>query len=234
MEVQLHRRADLFDPSFRHDDDAVGQAHRFDLIVGDEDEGGAKALVQVLQFGAELRAQLGVEVRQRFVEQEHRRFAHDGAAHGDTLALATRQLPRLAVEELVDLQRRGGSGDAAVDLVPRHAAVLQPVFHVPPHGHMRVKRVVLEHHGDVAVCRFEIVHHAVADAHLAIGDRLEPRDHPQDCRLATARRAHQHDEFAVGDVDARTGHGTDAAGIDLAHISQGQGCHVTSRFPQGL
>ena len=35
-----------------------------------------------------LDAQLGVEIRQRFVEQKHLGIAHDGATHRDALALA--------------------------------------------------------------------------------------------------------------------------------------------------
>ena len=65
-----------------------------------KNEGGAEPCMQVLQLGAQLRAQLGVEVRQGgFVEEEHRRLAHDGAAHGDALALPARKLPRLAVRD---------------------------------------------------------------------------------------------------------------------------------------
>ena len=89
--VKLHRRADLFDLAVGHDHDPVREAHRFDLVVGDEDEGGAQPRVQVLELGPELRAQLGVEVRKRLVEEEHGRFAHDGPAHGDTLTLAARE-----------------------------------------------------------------------------------------------------------------------------------------------
>jgi hypothetical protein len=96
--VKLHRRADLLDPALGHDDDPVGEAHRLHLVVGDEDEGGAEARVKVLQFGAQLGAQFGVEVRQRLVEEEHGRLAHDGAAHGDALALPARERAGLAVE----------------------------------------------------------------------------------------------------------------------------------------
>jgi hypothetical protein len=44
-----------------------------------------------------LHAQLGVEVRQRLVEQEDLWVAHDGAAHGDALPLTARELARLAI-----------------------------------------------------------------------------------------------------------------------------------------
>jgi hypothetical protein len=66
---------------------------------------------------------------------------------------------------------------------------------------VRVERVVLEHHGDVAFARFKIVHHAPADGHLALGDFLQPRDHAQDRGLAAARGADEHDELAVRDLE---------------------------------
>ena len=62
------------------------------------------ALVQALDLGAHVDAQLGVEVGQRLVEQEDLRVAHQRAAHGDALALAAGELARLAVEQMADLQ----------------------------------------------------------------------------------------------------------------------------------
>ena len=55
--------------------------------------------------------------------------------------------------------------------------------------HVRVERVVLEHHRDVALGRLEVVDHAAADRDLAAGDLLQPRDHAQQRDLAAARRA---------------------------------------------
>ena len=105
-------------------------------------------------------------------------------------------------------------------------AQLQREGHVLAHRHVRVERVVLEHHGDVAVLRRHVVHHAAADRDLAAGDVLEPGDHAQQRRLAAAGRADQHDELAVRDVDAHAVqdlHGTegfpDVADIDGRHLS---------------
>jgi hypothetical protein len=75
-----------------------------------------------LDLGAHLHAQLGVEVGQRLVEQEHLRVAHDGAAHGDALALAAGELARLAVEQRREAEDLGGLGDARVDLGLRRFA----------------------------------------------------------------------------------------------------------------
>jgi hypothetical protein len=67
----------------------------------------------------------------RLVEKENRRLPHDGAAHGDALALTARKRARLAVEILLDLEHARGLGDPLFDLVARHALIAQPVFHVP-------------------------------------------------------------------------------------------------------
>ena len=66
---------------------------------------------------------------------------------------------------------------------------------------MRVERVVLEDHGDVAILRRIEIDHLVADADLAGGDILEAGHHAQQRRFAAAGRADQRDELAVLDVD---------------------------------
>ena len=97
--VELERRADLLDDAVVHHHDLVGHGHGLDLVVRDVDGRGLQPLVQLLDLGAHLHAQLGVEVGQRLVEQEHLRIAHDRAAHGDALALAAGKLARIAVEQ---------------------------------------------------------------------------------------------------------------------------------------
>ncbi len=72
----------------------------------------------------------------------------------------------------------------------------------------------------------DIVDDAVTDPHHPVGDRLEPRDHPQQRRLAATRRPDEHDELARADrqVDAvddarvavRLG---DVAKLDVGHVS---------------
>ena len=72
--------------------------------------------VQRLQLDAHLHAQLRVEVRQRLVEQEHRRLAHDGAAHRHALALAAGERARLAVEVRAELEDLGRPLHARFDV----------------------------------------------------------------------------------------------------------------------
>ena len=63
-----------------------------------------------------LDAELGVEVGERLVHEEDRRFADDGAAEGDALALAAGELARLAVEVAGEVEDRGRFLDAGFDL----------------------------------------------------------------------------------------------------------------------
>ena len=208
--VERAGRADLLDKPVAHDDDAIGEGHRLDLVVRDVDGGGAQALVKSLDFRAHLAAQLGVEIGQRLVEQEDARVAHDGAAHRDALALAAGQLPRAALEQFADAQDVGRRRDAALDLALCVFAQAQAERHVLRHGHVGVERIVLEDHGDVAVFRRDIVDAFAADADLARCDVFQPGDHAQCGALAAARGADEHDEFVVGYVEVDAAHGLGA------------------------
>ena len=53
--------------------------------------------MQPRDLGARRRSQLRIEVRQRLIEQEHLRMAHQRPAERDALALAARELPRQPV-----------------------------------------------------------------------------------------------------------------------------------------
>ena len=110
--VEFERRADLLDDAVMHHHDLVGHGHGLDLVVGDVDRGGLQPLVQFLDFGAHRNPQLGVEVGQRLVEQEHLGIAHDGAAHRHALALAAGQLPGIAIEQRGQREDFGGALDA--------------------------------------------------------------------------------------------------------------------------
>ena len=66
---------------------------------------------------------------------------------------------------------------------------------------MRVERVVLEDHRDVAVLGGQVGDVAVADPDVAAVDLFEPGEHPQGGGLAAAGGADQHEELAVTDLD---------------------------------
>ena len=71
--VERVRIVDLLDAALVHHGDAVRRDHRFGLVVRDVDGGDAELVVQAPDFEAHLLAQVGVQVGQRLVEQQHRR-----------------------------------------------------------------------------------------------------------------------------------------------------------------
>ena len=74
-----------------------------------------------------------------------------------------------------------------------------------------IERVVLEHHGDVAIRGIELVDDRAADRDLARRDVLQAGDHAQQRALAAARGADEDDELAVGDVEVDAVHDRDLA-----------------------
>ena len=98
--VHVARRADLLQEAVLEDRDAVTHGQGLGLVVRDVDGGDAEATLQRRDLRTGLDAELGVEVRQRLVHEEHLGLTHDGAAHGDALTLATGEGLRLAVEVL--------------------------------------------------------------------------------------------------------------------------------------
>jgi hypothetical protein len=85
--IQLERRPDLLDaPGIQHHD-ARSQCHRLHLIVGHIHHRRSEPRVQPSDLDAHLAAQRRVEIRERLIEQEHVRLAHDRAPDRHALPL---------------------------------------------------------------------------------------------------------------------------------------------------
>ena len=123
--VDLLRVADLLEHARSHHGDPVAHRHRLDLVVGDEHGRDAGLALERLDLGAHVDPQLGVQVRERLVHQEHLRVSHQRPAERHPLALAAGQLPRLSVEQAVQPQpRRPPRSPAARTSALRHLARL--------------------------------------------------------------------------------------------------------------
>jgi hypothetical protein len=93
--VQLVGRGDLLQLALPHDADPVGHRQRLLLVVGDEQGGGAEALLQDADLLAQLQAHLGVQGGQRLVEQQHPGLDGQRAGQRDALLLTAGQLVRV-------------------------------------------------------------------------------------------------------------------------------------------
>ena len=71
LAIDLSRDGHLLEAALAQHGDAVAERHGLLVVLGDVEDGRAEAREQPRQFQAHLVAQLGVDVAQRIVEQEH-------------------------------------------------------------------------------------------------------------------------------------------------------------------
>ena len=195
----------MLDHAAVHDGDAVGDGHGLLLIVGDVDGGDAHAVLNLADGVAHLDAQLGVEVGERLVHEQHVRLDDDGAGERDALLLAAGEALGQAVGVLGDLDRLEDFIDAAPDLVLGQMAVFEAEGDVLAHGHVRKDGIVLEDHADVALVGRDVVDDPSVEGDGAALDGVEAGDHAQQRGLAAAGGAEQREELALAHVEAEAG-----------------------------
>ena len=154
-----------------------------------------------LDFGSHLDPELGVQVRERFIKQKNLRISDDGAAHRNPLTLTTRERARVAIKQLSQPKNLGCAFDGSLNFCSRFLREHQAERHVLAHFHMRIQRVILEHHRDIALFGLHLVYHGATDANFACADFFKARNHPKQRALATARWANQHGKFAISDLN---------------------------------
>ena len=225
LAVHRHRCAQLLQHAPAHHRDAVGQHHGLFLVVGDEDGRHSKLALQPADLGARLHPQRGVQIGKRLVHQKHRRVAHHGAAHRHALTLPARQFGRPAVQQGAKVQHGGGAGHLTLDVAPAHSLRAQAERHVLAHAHVRVERIVLEHHRHVALMRLQPGHVTPAEHDAPARRPLQPGDASQRRALAAAGRAEQGEELAMRDMEVQRMHRRHRP-IRLAHPFQRHACHA--------
>ncbi len=235
--VQLARRTGLRHHGIGHDDDAVRHGQRFLLVVGDVGDGQVELALQVPNILAHAAAQLGVQVRQRLVEQQHLRLQHQGAGDRHALLLATRELRGQAVVVALEADQCHLLARHLLRFGLRGAADAGAVGDVLQNGHVREQGVGLEHHRHVAVGGRKLGHVAAADQDLALGRHLQPRDHAQGRGLAAARGAEQRHQRARLDRERHVVDRRDRA-VALGHVAKLDRCgrfgHAKSPVPAGI
>src|SRR5438552_4157799 len=92
--IEIEGPADLLDIAIVQNHDPVGHCHRLDLIMSDIDHGRLQFAMQPRQLDPHLHPQLGIEVRQGLVEQEHFGLADDRPADCNSLSLTAGERSR--------------------------------------------------------------------------------------------------------------------------------------------
>ena len=195
--VDLGWNADLHHAAVAEHDDAVGERQRLGLVVGDVDRREPEVGVEPLELAPHLEAELGVEVRERLVEEQHPRL--DGQRAGDRhpLLLAAGELARIARLILRELHQLEHPAHALSDLRSGPAAQRQAEGDVVEHGQVREQRVVLEDHAEPAALGRQVIDRASIEPDLAARGRKQPGQQVQRGGLAAARRPQEGDELAA-------------------------------------
>src|SRR5438270_6017088 len=113
--INLLGRAYLLGASVVHYDDEVGSRHRFGLVVRHVNRGVFVGVVQTADLEPHLLAQIGVEVRERLIEQQRLRLDDEGASKPDALLLTAGELAWVSLGELHQMSDLQDSRDPPLD-----------------------------------------------------------------------------------------------------------------------
>ena len=157
--------------------------------------------MQALDLRPHLQPQLGVEVGQRLVEQQHAWLDHQRAGDGHALLLAAGQLRGIACLEARELDERQHAAHALAALRARHPPHVEAERHVVEDRQMREERVALEDHPEAAALGWQGVEALVVEPDLAGARRQQPGEQVEGGGLAAARGAEEGDELAAAHLE---------------------------------
>ena len=207
----------------QHHDD-IGHGHGLALVMGDQNRGDIQALLQLADFHLHGFTQLGVQRRQRLVEQQQLGMRSDGPRYCHALTLAARQFRHRTINHLLQLDQLQQLADPRLLLGLADAAQLERVSDVFTNGHVREQRQRLEHHAEIALMRRRMADVFTVQADFAAGQGFQPGDHAQQGGLAAARRAKKAHQFAFRQVQIDVGYRTRRAVVFL-YVFQNQSGH---------
>ena len=179
--------------------------------------------MEFAELEARANAERGVEVGEGLVEEEDPGVANDGAADGDTLALAAGELFRFAIEEGFEVEDARGFGDFLKTLRPGDAGELEREGHVVCDGHVRVEGVALEDESEAALCRRDVVDAEAVEEEIAGGNVFKAGDDAQQRGFTAAGRADEDGQLLIvdGEIDAAQDLGGAKAFADLVELHCG-------------
>lgn len=118
--------------------------------MGDVQRGDIKLLLQLADLVAHAATQVGVEVTQRLIKQQHFRLEDQRAGQRHALLLPAGDLIDKAVFESFQIHHRQRLFDAGFQLCARYAEHFQAITDILSQRHMREQGIGLKHHTDIS------------------------------------------------------------------------------------
>ncbi len=208
------------------DRDPVAHLDRLVDVVGDEHDRLADLVLEAQELVLEALAVDRVDRAERLVHQHQRRVGGQRAGDADALALAARQLGRVAARDAVDLLETDEPEqlvDARRDPGPLPAQQPGDGRDVVGDRQVREQADLLDDVADLApqVGRVAIEHRAAVEQDVAAGRVDHAVDQPHRRRLAAARRPDEHADLAGRDGQRQVlDRGRRGARVALGHVAQ--------------
>src|SRR5579884_324640 len=149
------------------------------MIVGDVNCGAGKRAAELHELPAHVHAKLGIEMRERFVEQENARIAEHRSCKRSALAFAAREARGTVPKMRRNVERACNVANACVDLRSTRALHAQRECEVFVNRHVRKQRVVLKNKRHSTVLRRNAEQIASVERERSALGRLKTRDQAQ-------------------------------------------------------
>src|SRR5215212_1961939 len=153
--MDLVRCSELLQASIAQDGDPVRQLQRLILVMGDEDRGLARALVDIAQPASEVFSHLRIQSPERLVQEQHPRLNRQRPRQCHALALPPGQLGWEALLQPRKLDEVEELADTPPDLTfrgpSRPTARAKPISDVADHREVAEESVVLKHEADLTL-----------------------------------------------------------------------------------
>jgi hypothetical protein len=156
--------------------------------------------LQALNLGAHVQAELSVEITQGFIKQQQVWFFNERPSQGHTLLLSTRKLRRFALQQVLQLHERRNMFDLVLDDSARLTLDTQGKGEILINAQVRIERIALKHHANIALAGWEIVDDPSIEAQRTTGRAIDAGQHQERGRLATATGSEQGQKFSLGDA----------------------------------
>ncbi len=195
-------------------------------IVRHHDDRLAVVAVQRLEQVENLVAGLAIEIARRLVAKQQRRIGDDRAGDADALLLAARELPRIVVGPLAEPDDRQRGLHALPAVCGSQLRQQQRELDVARRRQHRQQVVHLEDEPDVPrapgreLAARERVDAIAGNLDRSLRRRVQPADQVEQRRLARARRPHQREKIARGDVDRHALEHVDLLAPAVVHLVQ--------------
>ena len=122
--------------------------------MGNKNSGDAHVLLKVANEIAHFKSQMCIQIRQRFVQQQHIGLYYKRTGQRHALLLATGKLTGSTRSQVGQFDQIEHVFDASIDLALRYFSHLQTKADIGRNTHVGKQQIVLKHHNYTAVLGF--------------------------------------------------------------------------------